>query len=255
MAETGASVAKPRARSKSHKKRAPSDATPEPEPEPEAPRAPAAAPMPSPKRKTPDDAAPEPGEPPRKTRRADAIDLDAEPDVSEPAKMRFFTCHNHHTSFGSGYASTLVCAPDMQGAQRELDAWLVRNKLRPLAEFPYQLHEIDCTTRRVVMVSSNDAVRADVQPSAPHGPGQKRTQWTVFAYQDIPFEGADGPAKYGNAGAVLVAEDEYDAATILTTVLWDKKLLVRSVAVAPDSMERVSEGRCVVPLSLYMCAE
>jgi hypothetical protein len=250
MAEPEASVGRPRVRAKSHKKKSPSEP------------APAKTPPPEPKRKAEevraDEPPPEPAsEPPHKVRReVDVVDLEAEPEV-KCEQMRFFTCHNHHTAFGSGHASTLVCAPDVQCAQTVLDAWLEARELKPLRTFPYQLHEVDCTMRRVVVVSPDDTVRADTPVLGAHtASAARRVQWSVYAYQDIPIEESAVPGKYVTAGAVLIAEDEFDAATILTEKLWEKGLLMRSVCVSPESMEKISRTmQAVVPLSLYMWTE
>jgi len=251
MAEPGALVGRPRARAKNHKKKSPSEAAPTQTPPPES------------KRKAEEVDADEPPaepapEPPRKVRReVNVVDLDAEPEVKCEQQMRFFTCHNHHTAFGSGHASTLVCAPDVLGAQSILDAWLEARGLKPLSVFPYQLHEVDCTMRRGVVVSPDDTVRTDTPvPGAHTASAARRMQWSVYAYQDIPIEESAVPGKYVTAGAVLIAEDEFDAATILTELLWEKGLLMRSVCVSPESMEKISRTtQAVVPLSLYMWTE
>lgn len=197
-------------------------------------------------------------------RNKEIVDLDAEPAVEITADTaRYYVCYNHHTARGSGHASTLVCATDIVSAQRTLDAWLAKNKLQPLEKYPYQLREISTVARGGMIVSSDDVVRMDLaQPHQPHASGHKGSSYRVFTYQDVPFTDDAVIGRGVVAGAVLVANDEADAATILTEALWKKSLLTRDLCVPTEAMECVIISALgpdlsdyVVPLSLYMCAE
>ncbi len=194
----------------------------------------------------------------KKAPRAAVIDLDADaPAAASTEPMRYYTCHNHHTTLGSGYASTLVCARNVPSAQKALDAWLVQHNMKPLASFPYQLHEISGTSRGCTIVSFDDAVRLDTQPPNAAQNGAKNGSCQMYICQDVPLDAIKN--KCVVAGAVIVASDDVDAAAMLTEALWKKELLMRNYFVAPEHVKRmvvpaVRDGH-VVPLSLYMCDE